>query len=118
MKFKDTYSFDKRRQETQKIKSMYPDRVPIICERSTRCTSSIPNIDKVKYLVPLDLTVGQFLYVIRKRIQLSSSSSIFLASGRTILKNTTPLLQIYEEQQDKDGFLYVEYIGENVFGTF
>lgn len=118
MKFQDSYPLDKRLEETNKIKVLYPDRIPIICERNNRSTSAIPEIDKVKYLVPLDLTVGQFLYVIRKRIRLSSSHSIFLLSNRTVLQNAMPLFHIYEEHRDKDGFLYVEYVGENVFGTF
>jgi GABA(A) receptor-associated protein len=35
-------------------------------------------IDKKKYLVPADLTVGQFVYVIRKRIKLSPEKAIFI----------------------------------------
>lgn len=31
-----------------------------------------------RYLVPADLTVGQFVYVIRKRIQLSAEKAIFI----------------------------------------
>ena len=31
-----------------------------------------------RYLVPADLTVGQFLYVIRKRIKLNSEKAIFI----------------------------------------
>lgn len=31
-----------------------------------------------RYLVPADLTVGQFVYVIRKRIKLSSEKAIFV----------------------------------------
>lgn len=31
-----------------------------------------------RYLVPADLTVGQFVYVIRKRIKLSAEKAIFL----------------------------------------
>lgn len=40
--------------------------------------SDIPTIDKKKYLVPADLTVGQFVYVIRKRIKLSPEKAIFI----------------------------------------
>lgn len=40
----------------------------MICEKAEK--SDIPEIDKRKYLVPADLTVGQFVYVIRKRIML------------------------------------------------
>lgn len=34
--------------------------------------------DNVRYLVPADLTVGQFVYVIRKRIKLSAEKAIFI----------------------------------------
>lgn len=48
----------------------------VICEKADR--SDIPDIDKKKYLVPADLTVGQFVYVIRKRIKLSPEKAIFI----------------------------------------
>ncbi|KAF5729860.1 autophagy-related protein 8f [Tripterygium wilfordii] len=48
----------------------------VIVEKSER--TDIPNIDKKKYLVPADLTVGQFVYVIRKRIKLSAEKAIFI----------------------------------------
>ena len=50
--------------------TMLPSPHPIekvICEKADR--TDIPLIDKKKYLVPSDLTVGQFVYVIRKRIK-------------------------------------------------
>ena len=31
-----------------------------------------------RYLVPADLTVGQFVYVVRKRIKLSPEKAIFI----------------------------------------
>ncbi|XP_026415578.1 autophagy-related protein 8C-like [Papaver somniferum] len=34
--------------------------------------------DKKKYLVPADLTVEQFVYVIRKRIKFSAEKAIFI----------------------------------------
>jgi GABA(A) receptor-associated protein len=38
-----------------------------------------------RYLVPADLTVGQFVYVIRKRIKLSPEKAIFI-----FVKNVLP----------------------------
>lgn len=35
-------------------------------------------IQNCRYLVPADLTVGQFVYVIRKRIKLSAEKAIFI----------------------------------------
>ena len=50
---------------SQKIRSRYPDRIPVIVERAEN--SNIENIDKRKYLVPNDITVAQFMWIIRKR---------------------------------------------------
>lgn len=66
----------KRKQESQKISEKYPDRVPIICEKDPK--SKIKDIDKTKYLVPNDLTVSQFSFIIRKRLDLDKSSALFL----------------------------------------
>lgn len=35
-----------RKAESDKIREKYPDRIPVICEKST--TSKLPNIDKTK----------------------------------------------------------------------
>lgn len=96
-----------------------------------------------RYLVPADLTVGQFVYVVRKRIKLSAEKAIFI-----FVKNILPptganyfikslifaslhvvqylfcfyfaaamMSAIYEEHKDEDGFLYMTYSGENTFGA-
>ena len=69
---------EKRLAESARIREKYPDRVPVIVERADKAEKSIPDIDKKKYLVPSDLTVGQFVYVIRKRIKLSPEKAIFI----------------------------------------
>ncbi|XP_059599091.1 autophagy-related protein 8f isoform X1 [Vitis vinifera] len=74
--FKQEHEFEKRRAEAARIRDKYPERIPVIVEKAER--SDIPNIDKKKYLVPADLTVGQFVYVIRKRIKLSAEKAIFI----------------------------------------
>ena len=60
----------------------YPDRIPVICEKEPR--SDIPPVDKRKYLIPMDLTVGQFVYVIRKRISISPEKAIFIFVNNTL----------------------------------
>ncbi|CAO2624784.1 Gamma-aminobutyric acid receptor-associated protein-like 2 [Lemmus lemmus] len=70
--------------------------------------SQIVDIDKRKYLVPSDITVAQFMWLIRKRIQLPSEKAIFLSS--------LTMGQLYEKEKDEDGFLYVAYSGEDTFG--
>ena len=104
----------KRKSEAARIRAKYPDRIPVICEKDDR--SDIPDIDKKKYLVPADLTVGQFVYVIRKRIKLSPEKAIFIFINNTLPPTASLMSTIYEEQKDSDGFLYITYSGENTFG--
>ncbi|CAM8878040.1 unnamed protein product [Rhodiola kirilowii] len=74
--FKEENALEKRTAEASRIREKYPDRIPVIVEKAEN--SDIPNIDKKKYLVPADLTVGQFVFVIRKRIKLSAEKAIFI----------------------------------------
>ncbi len=115
MKFKQEHSFEERRSESDRIRSKYPDRIPVICERSEK--SPVADIDKKKYLVPADLTIGQFVYVIRKRLKLPAEQAIFLFINGVIPPTASLLNQIYEEHKDEDGFLYITYSGENTFGN-
>lgn len=112
--FKAQHAFEKRKAEAQRIRAKYPDRIPVICERVDK--SDIPDIDKKKYLVPADLTVGQFVYVIRKRIKVPSEKAIFIFVNNTLPAHVSLMSQIYKEQKDEDGFLYVTYSGESTFG--
>lgn len=113
--FKDSNPQEKRVAEAQRIRAKYPDRIPVIVEKSAK--SDICNIDKKKYLVPCDLTVGQFVYVIRKRVKLSPEKAIFLFVNGTLPATSSLMSAIYQENKDVDGFLYVTYSGESTFGT-
>jgi len=114
MKFKVQHPADERKAEAERIRAKYPDRIPVICEKTEK--SSVPDIDKKKYLVPADLTVGQFVYVIRKRLKLPAEQAIFLFVIGVIPPTASLLSQIYSEHKDDDGFLYITYSGENTFG--
>ncbi|SGY39823.1 BQ5605_C003g02282 [Microbotryum silenes-dioicae] len=138
-KFKDEHVFEKRKAEAERIRQKYPDRIPVICEKADK--TDIPAIDKKKYLVPADLTVGQvslvptarhqrkrtptehpyshqqFVYVIRKRIKLQPEKAIFIFVDEILPPTAALMSSIYEEHKDEDGFLYVTYSGENTFGA-
>ena len=114
MTFKDDYNFEKRCQESKKIRDKYPDRIPIIVERDNN--NDVPDIDKKKFLVPDNLTMGQFQYVIRKRIKVNPEKAIFLFTNGKLMPSSSLLSTIYGDNKDEDGFLYVTYSGENTFG--
>lgn len=100
-----------RIQMSDKILLKYQDRVPIIAD----CKIGI-NIFKNKYIVPKDLTIGQFLYILKKRINIESTQSIFLICNNVILINTETISNVYNKYKDEDGFLYIYITLENTFG--
>jgi GABA(A) receptor-associated protein len=114
--FKKENDFEKRQKDASRIRSKYPNRIPVICEKNSK--SDIPDIDKNKYLVPSDLTLAQFVYVIRKRIKLKPETAIFIMVNNEKMKTmTTEMSELYEEHKSDDGFLYLKYSGETTFGN-
>tara|TARA_B110000208_G_C11790832_1_gene437432 strand:+ start:36 stop:386 length:351 start_codon:yes stop_codon:yes gene_type:complete len=113
--FKDKFSFDDRLQESIRIIAQYPNRIPVIIEKS-KISCDIPNIDKIKYLVPKDITYGYLYYIIRNRLKLSQDKAIFLFCNNIIPNNSQLIETVYNNNKDKDGFLYITYSGENTFG--
>ena len=70
--------------------SKYPDKIPIICDPHPK--SKMP-IHKNKFLVPTTLTVGQFGYVIGKRLNTNADIIIYtpkeVVLGRGKIKTKT-----------------------------
>ena len=113
---KDNPNTAARLAESSKIKEKYPDRIPIICEKTK--DSTLKEIDKTKYLVPKDLTLSQFSYIVNKKLDLEKTAALFLLiNGTNSVTGDTTVAQIYEEHKDKeDGFLYIAYTSEPAWG--
>lgn len=117
MKFKQTFSFEDRVNRSQKILKKFPDRVPIIVERAPG-GPSIGELQKTKFLLPYDATVAGFMVTLRKEVIVNSSDGFYMFCGsRNILVSGSNTFQhLYANYKDDDGFLYMLYAGENVFG--
>jgi GABA(A) receptor-associated protein len=122
-------SFEMRAEESRRILSKYPNRVPVIIERAPR--SDLPEIDKKKFLVPGTMLCGEFRYIIHKHITQSAAAKTSyghqqqaLTADQTIylfVKNSSPktgalMSEIYETLKDEDGFLYMTYAAEDTLG--
>tara|TARA_Y100000991_G_C21816108_1_gene281860 strand:+ start:15 stop:374 length:360 start_codon:yes stop_codon:yes gene_type:complete len=114
--FKKRISLEERKNEASRIFKKYPERIPIIVERSNSC-KSIGDIDRNKFLVPADLSMGQFMHIIRQRIKLDSSQAMYLFIGDSMAPTSKMIAQIYNDFKDEDGFLYVTYASESTFGN-
>ena len=99
----------------EKILSIYPNKIPVIVSKDAKC-KDLENLEKCKFLVSHDMTLGQFIYIIRKRITLDSKMCIFIYINNKIPLSNQEISQIYEKNKDEDGFLYIKYAGENTFG--
>lgn len=105
------------KEEAIRVRTKYPDRIPVIVNRSKSAGSEVPFIDKHKFLVPADLTMGQLQYVIRKRLTLTPEKALFLFVNNAAAPTSSLVSTIYEENKDQDTlFLYVTYAMENTFG--
>jgi len=113
--FKDKFSFEQRQAECNRVLEKFPGRIPVIVQKNNK-NNDTPKIDKEKFLVPNDLTLGQFVYVIRKRINLSSEKALFVFLNNSLPTTGTLMRELYQMYRDNDGFLYMVYSGENSFG--
>jgi len=111
----DKTPIEKRKAESARILTKFPDRVPVFVTKDTR--SDIPDIDKQKFLVPKDLTIGQFVYVIRKRLTtFPPERALFVFANNSLPPTAALISTIYDKHKSSDGFLRITYAGENTFG--
>lgn len=114
--FKEKHpDFDYRKEESTKIMNKYTGRKPIVVEPHCKSVST-PIIDKNKFLVDDDMSMGKFAFVIRKRLKLNSAQSLFLFVDNSVLPVSDIVKNVYSKYKDEDGFLYIHYSLENTFG--
>ena len=117
--YKKTTLLEERKQKSSKMTTLYPDRVPVIVEMSPSSASYgayIASSHKVKYLVPYDITMGQFIKILRDKLKVKPEVALFFFVKNKIFPITSPIGNIYKEHVDEDGFLYIEFCEESTFG--
>lgn len=108
-------SLMQRQEESDRIKDKYPDRIPVIYEMDLYNQNAV-SLKKTKYLVPNSLTIGQFVYVLRKQMTLKPEEAVFLTINNTLPPTSATMSQVYKEHKDPDGFLYFSVTRENTYG--
>lgn len=113
--FKQNYTEDVRKSESRKMMAKYEERVPVVAQQHQPMAMDGNDCDK--FLVPKDLSLGQFLTVLRKRKHLRADQSIYLIVNNMVPPATMLMGTIYDNHADEDGFLYIFYAFENTFGS-
>ena len=100
--------------EAIRIIEKYPDRIPIILKKNI--DSDIKSIEKTKYLVPRNMVMTQFIFTIRKNLTIKPEQALFFIINNKVPTASATVGEIYDIDKDKDGFMYIIYSNENVFG--
>lgn len=102
--------FDKKLNLSAEIRKKYNGRTPVLIKENSNV-----EIKKKKFLVPNDITIGQFIHFLRKYInKLKPEEGMFIFINNQIPANNSLISN--PDYVDKDGFVYVDLRKENTFG--
>lgn len=104
--------------DARTILEKYPDRVPVYVRKSPKCKGELNDLEKHKYLVPTDMTMGSFMCVLRKHIKIDSTQAIFVfvRHNGLLVPNSSMLGDLYTTHKEDDHMLHLDYTSENTFG--
>ena len=108
--YKKLKNVDIRKCESSKLLQKYNNKIPIIIN-----VSDI-KLSDYKFLVPNDLTIQDFMFILRKKVKLNPEESIYLFINNNIPPMKCLISEIYKTYVDSDGFLYISLHKENTFG--
>ena len=114
--FKKSLSLNDRKNQCHSLLIKNPNRIPVILEKDSK--SKVNNIKKSKFLIQKDISVNQFIKMIRDLMQIDEYEALFfVVKGKYSISGDKTMGQIYSNYKDKeDGFLYITYSSELIFG--
>lgn len=99
------------KKEVELIKEKYPHHIPILI-RSNKI-----HFTQYKYLVNEEVTISEFMTILKKKIKLNSYEAIYLFINNTIPKGSTSLNNLYKSYKDLEiDMLIISVCKENTFG--
>ncbi len=119
-RYKDTMSFEDRKKRSTSLLLKYSDKYPVILEKSKK-DKYLPRIDKSKLLVSHDMTIASIIQLLKKNIKINEHTAIYITTtdkknNDIMLSGSQSITNVYDNYKSDDGFLYLEYCTENVFG--
>jgi GABA(A) receptor-associated protein len=102
--------------ESSMIKAKYPQHIPVVvrCDpKSDLCLS------KHKFLVNNEVTIGQLMYIVRKKLtsDLHSTHALFMFVNNKLPPTSALISSVYAVEKDNDtDMLHIVLCKENTFG--
>ncbi len=113
--FKKALKLEERKAEFEKVLSSSSGKIPVIIEKDPR--SKMEELGKSKFLVSPEMNVTQFEALIRKKLKISKESALFfVVNGKHAIVGTQLFSEIYQKFKEEDGFLYIAYSDEQIWG--
>jgi hypothetical protein len=124
--FRKRFKFEERKEITDKILGKYEEKCPLYLSFDSQLNlKSLKNYNR--YIVTNNLTLSQFLMIVKKKINFDSTESLTLFieiydKNSSNIKDTivaplsSSIASIYDMNKNDDGFLYMRLVKENVFG--
>lgn len=90
----------------------HPDRVPVYVS-----VRGDIELERPKYLVPKDMSAGQFTVHVRNSMNVNRHDAVFMFVNSSVLPPVSKLIgDLYTEFAKGDGMLHITYAKENTFG--
>jgi GABA(A) receptor-associated protein len=99
----------------RRIAEKYPDRIPVMLVRHPSARD-LPDLPKPRFLVPMDLTLGQFIFIVRRHLTMAPEKALFLFVGNTLQPSSRSMNELYFQFRAEDGALRMCYTSEATFG--
>uniref|UniRef100_A0A8C3HLM2 Microtubule-associated proteins 1A/1B light chain 3C n=1 Tax=Chrysemys picta bellii TaxID=8478 RepID=A0A8C3HLM2_CHRPI len=92
-----------------------PGLAPVVVERY-RKEKQLPLLDRTKFLVSQDSSMSQFVITLRTRMSLTATQAFYLLVNKGLPSMSMTVGEVYSDHKDEDGFLYVTYASQEMFG--
>lgn len=115
--YSERTTYKHRRKLVRRMLSLHPERVPIIIERDVSSRGA-KLFTRVKFMVSRESTVGQFAKLLLSMATLPNTGALLIVvTDKCIpLASNRTLGEIYDIYSSLDGFVYLSYKEEDVYG--
>ena len=114
-KYKSKESKESRISQSKELLEKYPGKIPVILEKDPAC--KLIELGKTKYLLERKCTANQVMEMIRKKTTLKQEDALFLqVRAKFSITGEKTIGEIYDTYKDADGFLYVMFTTELIYG--